>query len=120
MAYVRRAGFDVVHDLYGTRELASLLRKHGFTPEAFGIIPMDVPSLRTKAFAPLRKLAVGLNVIPESKKARLFLKRIVFGPLQRMPTDISFLPGPDAPPVSISLDVPDQLYQVILCAGRLN
>lgn len=106
--------------LYGTRELASLLDANGFTPEAFGIIPMNNPSLRSRAFAPVRKLAVSLNVIPEAKKTRLMLKRIVFGPLQRMPHDISSAPPPDVKPARLKLDVPDPVHQVILCAGQLN
>jgi SAM-dependent methyltransferase len=106
--------------LYGAPELAGLLEANGFTPEAFGIIPMNKPSLRTRAFAPLRSLAVGLNVIPEGKKARLMLKRIVFGPLQRMPHDISSAPAPEVKPVKLRIDVPDPVHQVILCAGQLN
>jgi SAM-dependent methyltransferase len=110
---------SLYRELYGTVELGALLREFGFDPEAFGIIPMDEPSLRTRAFAPLKKLAVGLNVIPEGKRARLALKRIVFGPLQRMPSDISTLPGPDVAPVPLAVDRPDHRHQVILCAGRL-
>lgn len=105
--------------LYGTRELASLLIEYGFAPEGFGIIPMDEPTIRTKIFAPIKKMAVRLKLIPEGKKARLLLKRIVFGPLQRMPRDISTMPPPDIKPVPLSLEIADQVHQVILCAGQL-
>lgn len=111
---------SLYRSLYGTPEVAGLLKANGFTSEAFGIIPMNDPSFRTKAFAPVRKLAVGLNVIPEGKKARLLLKRIVFGPLQTMPHDISSIPAPDVKPVPLRLDVADTVHQVILCAGQLN
>lgn len=104
--------------LYGTREVASLLRKCGFEPECYGIIPMDQPSARNRAFAPIKKLAVELNLVPESKRARLLLKRIVFGPLQRMPRDISTVSVPVEQPVALSTDKPDPIHQVVLCAGR--
>ena len=109
---------SLYRELYGTCEIAALLRHHGFAPEGFGIIPLNQPSVRTKTFAPIKKLAISLNLIPEGKRARLLLKRIVFGPLQRMPHDISSLPAPDEKPVPLSLDVPDLIHQVILCAGR--
>jgi SAM-dependent methyltransferase len=109
---------SLYRELYGTRELAGLLGAHGFASEAFGIIPMNRPGLRTKAFAPVKKVAIGLNLIPEGKRARLLLKRIVFGPLERMPHDISRMPAPSAKPTPLSLDVPDPVHQVILCAGR--
>ena len=116
--------FNPHHSLYraryGTPELAGLLEANGFTAEAFGIIPMNEPSLRSRAFAPARKLAVRLNVIPEGKKARLMLKRIVFGPLQTMPHDISSVPAPDVKPVKLQLDIADPVHQVVLCAGQLN
>lgn len=115
-------GFNPHHslyrELYGTRELARLLREHGLAPECFGIIPMNKPSLRRRAFEPIKRLAVGLDVIPESKRARLFLKRIVFGELQRMPHDVSTMPGPIALPEPVLTEEPDVTHQVILCAGK--
>lgn len=106
--------------LYGAPELSQQLREHGFLPECFGIIPKNQPSRRDKMFQPVKKLAVGLDVIPESKRARLFLKRIVFGELQTIPHDISSLPAPAAAPQPISSDTPDTVHQVILCAGTLT
>lgn len=104
--------------LYGTREVSRLLERRGFTPECYGIVPMDQPSARSRAFAPIKKLAVGLNLVPESKRARLLLKRIVFGPLETMPRDISKVSVPVEQPVSVSTSAPDAIHQVILCAGQ--
>ncbi|MEJ7759192.1 MAG: class I SAM-dependent methyltransferase [Gemmatimonadaceae bacterium] len=105
---------------YGVIDLVREFRKHGFTPECFGIIPMNEPSIRTKAFRPFKRLAVRLNMIPESMQARRVLKRIVFGRLQPMPTDIALIPGPDVAPVQLEINRPDAVHQVILCAGRLG
>jgi SAM-dependent methyltransferase len=104
--------------LYGTREVSGLLSSYGFQPECFGIIPMNAPSARTRAFAPIKKFAIGMNLVPESKKARLFLKRIVFGPLDLMPRDISKVALPVESPRALPTDEPDRIHQVILCAGR--
>lgn len=106
--------------LYGVQELSQQFREHGFVPECFGIIPMGQPSLRRQAFQPIKRLAISLNLIPESKRARLFLKRIVFGQLRVIPHDISELPGPDVSPQPLSTDKPDWIHQVVLCAGKRN
>lgn len=111
---------SLYRELYGTRELAAQFRRHGLEPECFGIIPMDEPSFRRRAFSPLKRLAVGLNVIPESKRARIFLKRIVFGELQRMPHDITTAAAPAVEPTPVSTEEPDRVHQVILYAGKLT
>lgn len=107
-------------ELYGAPELSRSFREHGLSPDCFGIIPMNQPSLRSRAFRPIKKLAVGLNIIPASMSGRLLLKRIVFGPLKTMPHDISLLPDPAEEPQPLPDDSPDPIHQVILCAGKRN
>lgn len=113
--------FNPKHPLYfaryGVEDLAGQLSFHGFHVECFGIIPMDRPSARARAFKPVKQLAVRLNLIPDSMQARRLLKRIVFGRLEPMPRDISGWPPPLRQPVSLSTAHPDPVYQVILCAG---
>jgi SAM-dependent methyltransferase len=105
---------------YGVTELAGKLSAHGLVPECFGIIPMDRPSLRSRAFKPIKKLAIRLNVIPDSMQARQLIKRIVFGPLEPMPRDIAAEPAPRLPPQRLALDQPDTVHQVVLCSGIRN
>lgn len=102
---------------YGVPELARTVSAHGFAPECFGIIPMDLPSLRSRIFKPVKRLAVRLNLIPDSMQARLFLKRLVFGRLERMPHDIIGEPAPATPPRPLAPARPDTVHQVVLCAG---
>lgn len=109
---------SLYRELYGATELARSFRRYGFIPECSGIIPMNQPSMRNRLFKPIKDAAIGLNVIPESKRARLLLKRIVFGPLQRMPFDLSKHPGPAESPTPVDEDRPDLVHQVILCAGK--
>lgn len=103
---------------YGAKDLSEKLSSHGFGVECFGIIPMDRPSTRARAFAPLKQIAVRLNLIPDSMQARKLLKRIAFGRLEPMPRDISGWPPPQRQPVPLSTGHPDPVHQVILCAGR--
>lgn len=103
---------------YGAAELAGKMERHGLVPECFGIIPMDTPSLRSRLLRPIKRLAIKLNLIPDSMQARLILKRIVFGKLNEMPHDIASLPVPETIPVTISARHPDLVHQVVLCAGR--
>ena len=114
--------FNPTHSLYyrnyGVIELAESFGAHGFASECHGIIPMDKPSLRRRAFKPLKRLAVKMHLMPETVRARRVLKRIVFGRLQGMPADIAGLPAPQARPVKLRIDEPDPIHQVILCASR--
>jgi SAM-dependent methyltransferase len=103
---------------YGVPELVSVFEEHGFEPSCFGIIPMDKPSPRSRVFKPLKKLAVSLNLIPESMQARQLLKRVVFGRLEPMPRDISGRPAPERRPTPLPASGPDVVHQVVLCAGR--
>jgi SAM-dependent methyltransferase len=116
--------FNPTHSLYyrsyGTVELALLLGRHGFAAECAGIIPMDNPSLRRRVFKPLKSLAMRAHMIPETMRARRYLKRIVFGKLNPMPTNIVGLPGPRAAPTPWRINEPDPIHQVILCAGILK
>lgn len=104
---------------YGAPELSKAIREAGFEPECFGIIPMDRPSARSRAFGPIKKAAVRLNLIPDSMQARLLLKRLVFGKLELMPPDISAHASPSRDPVPIAAGSPDRVHQVILCAASL-
>jgi SAM-dependent methyltransferase len=102
---------------YGAPELSAKLGAAGFRAECFGIIPMNQPTLRSRLFGPVKKLAIRLNLIPDSMQARLFLKRVVFGKLERMPPDISSYPAPATKPAPLRPDEPDSVFQVVLCAG---
>jgi glycosyltransferase involved in cell wall biosynthesis len=92
-------------------DVDAFLRGNGFQYHTFA-------GMSGRAFKPLKKMAVAMNVIPESKRARLFLKRVVFGSLQTMPHDISKLPAPIVKPQPLPMDRPNSVYQVVLCAGR--
>jgi len=116
--------FNPTHSLYyrcyGTVELADLLARHGFASECAGIIPMDSPSLRRRIFKPLKTLATKAHLIPETMRARRYLKRIVFGKLDPMPGNIVGIPRPGVAPTPWRIDEPDPIHQVILCAGTLK
>jgi SAM-dependent methyltransferase len=106
--------------LYGTVELSQLFEQHGFLPECAGIIPLDKPSLRRRAFKPLKAFAVKAHLIPDTMRARTYLKRIVFGKLEPMPANIDGIPRPPSAPTRLSTEQPDAVHQVILCAGTLK
>ncbi len=102
---------------YGAPELGRAFTAAGFGAECFGIIPMNEPSFRSRVFGPVKKLAIRLNLIPDSMQARQFLKRIVFGKLEEMPPDISSHAPPERDPRPIPANAADTVHQVILCSG---
>ncbi len=80
---------------YGVIELKSLFEKYGFRTEFFGGTPIDNVSIRQKVLRPIKKLAVILNIMPKTTSGKKWLKRLVFGNLVKMPTEI----GPQITPV---------------------
>ncbi len=76
------------YEYYGVEELNDLFAKHGFKAEFFGDISVGDISMRQKMLRPIKKLFVMLGIMPKSMAGKKFLKKIVFGNLVRMPTEI--------------------------------
>jgi SAM-dependent methyltransferase len=81
---------------FGAPELAGLLTSHGFHVQCFGALPMDRPTLR-----------------------RVWLKRIVFGKLVRLPFELTANSAPYRTPRRLPVG-PDLAHQVVLCEATLE
>lgn len=104
---------------YGVANLGSLLSNHGFVPRFFGGSPVVEQGLANRAFRLAKKVAVTFNLIPGSMRGKRWLKRLVFGKLVPMPSEIpSGLPYQS--PVPIDGTKPDSVHQVIYCEARLG
>jgi SAM-dependent methyltransferase len=106
------------HTYFGVRELYDLLSRFGFDCTFFGFQPVDRVPLRQKLLRPLKRAAVSLGVMPKTMKGKRWLKRLVFGPQQQMPTELTMAHGPYSPPMPISAHTPDRRHKVIYCAAR--
>lgn len=108
------------HKYYGVVDLRELFEKHGFETEFFGNTPVDEVSIRQKILRPVKKLAVKLGLIPKTAKGKKFLKRLVFGKLVEMPSEIREGMASYVEPSKISANYPDTRHKVIYCTATLR
>lgn len=99
--------------------LNELFSGHGFSVECFGYLPTDIISIRQKILRPLKQFAVRYNLMPKTMVGKTLLKRIVFGRMRTMPTEITEAMFDHAPPTPIAGDKPDQNHKVLYCRATL-
>jgi SAM-dependent methyltransferase len=102
---------------FGAPELTALLSRAGLVTRCFGGFPLNRPSLRQRLFHPLKRIAIALHLIPRTVQARIWLKRIVFGRLQAIPSRLHSTDMPGEIPVPITGTVPDPVHQVLMVEG---
>lgn len=105
------------HRYFGVAELNDLLGKRGFTCEFFGHTNVSQVSWKQKILRPVKKVAVGLNLIPKTMAAKKLLKRFVFGQLVKMPSEIKADLVSYQKPVQIPSDRACLDFKVVLCAA---
>lgn len=105
---------------FGIIELGELLSKHGFSVRCFGNTPMSKVSPRQKLLRPVKRLAVRLNLIPQSQRHKRWLKRWVFGRLEMMPTRITDDLAPHETSPELPIDRPDHVHKILFCCASLR
>lgn len=108
------------YNYYGTIELAELFGSRGFSVECFAAWPLEKVSVRQRILRPVKKLAVTLNLVPKSMAGKKLLKRLVFGGLVPMPSEVCEGMSCYEPPVSVPSDMPDRTHKVLYCAATLR
>jgi ubiquinone/menaquinone biosynthesis C-methylase UbiE len=108
------------HNYLNPPELKDLFERHGFSIECFGYLSVDDVSLAQKMLRPIKKVAVGLNIVPKTMAFKKFLKRFVFGELIPMPAEITEGMVAYAPPTPISIDISDNSHKVLYCVATLE
>ncbi|MFQ5444701.1 MAG: class I SAM-dependent methyltransferase, partial [Nitrospinales bacterium] len=76
------------HRYFGVLELESLFKQHGFAVKCYGDTPVNVLSWHQKLVRLVKALAVRFDLIPKTMAGKKLLKRLVFGSLVPMPTEI--------------------------------
>ncbi len=76
------------HKYFGPGELAALMDDGGFDVKLFGGGPIR-DSRRARAVRALKAVAARLHLIPTSMRGKELLKRMVFGRLVEMPSELS-------------------------------
>jgi SAM-dependent methyltransferase len=104
---------------YGAAELGELFRAAGFATELYGYMPVATVSARQKVLRPIKKLAVGLGIMPKTMAGKKLLKRLVFGRLVPMPAELSAPAGELERPTRLTDGVADRLHKVLYCRATL-
>ena len=105
------------YQYYNVVETEELFRPFGFNCEFFGNVPTDRISVRQKMLRPIKKIAVKLNLVPNTMRGKRILKRIVFGGLVPMPAEIKEEKFEYRPPIPIPRGQPDTIHKVIYCCA---
>lgn len=105
---------------YGVVELKKLFAKQGFTVEFYGNTPVDILPWQQKFFRPMKKWAVKFGFVPKTLKKKKILKRLIFGRLVKMPSEIKENMVPFIEPTKLSSSHPDDKHKVIYCVATLQ
>ncbi|HTU65168.1 MAG TPA: class I SAM-dependent methyltransferase [Steroidobacteraceae bacterium] len=103
---------------HGTVELVRMFREAGFTAEVSGYMPVGEVSARQRLLRPIKRMVVGLGLMPKSLAGKRFLKRFVFGRLVPMPAELE-APASIDPPTPLLPTEPDRSHKVIYCRATL-
>jgi len=104
---------------YGVEELVKLFEVNGFNTEFFGNTPLSDLSWKQKMLRQLKKVVVNLGLMPKTMAGKKLLKRLVFGSLVPMPSEISAGMAHYIPPTLLSSEKADHIHKVIYCVASL-
>ena len=105
---------------FSTQELAFLLEKGGFAVKMFAGSPVTAETAKDKVISIIKQSAVKLHLIPKTMKGKEILKRLFFGKLKPIPSEVSDGMSDYVPPLSIPSKVPNGGYKVIYAVGQIR
>jgi SAM-dependent methyltransferase len=103
---------------FSAPELKVLLQRQGFACDLLGAFPSEAPTIRGKALALARDAAVRLRLIPRTMHGKALLKRLIYGRLSLLPTELTNGPTPPRP-VSLSGQEPVRDFKILYAVGRV-
>lgn len=103
----------------GVSELNELFVSQGFSCSFFGVTPIDGISVRQRLLRPVKFLAVKLGVMPKTMARKRLLKRLVFGPGEHIPAEVTRNAKSYDAPMGLMATVPDRRFKVIYLAAAL-
>jgi SAM-dependent methyltransferase len=107
------------HAYHGVVELAELFGSRGFNTLFWGDIPVTQVSWRQKLLRPVKRVVVGLNLMPKSMAGKKLLKRLVFGEMKPFPAELTGnMLAEQSSLRAIDGNRPDTVHKVVLCEAR--
>lgn len=108
------------HHYFSAQELSRLLQEEGFNVELFADCPDHEGGLKNKVCGWIKKVAVGLHLMPKTMKGKELLKRIFMGKLLSLPAELKEGDGTFSPPVPLSNAGVVRNYKVVFALGRIK
>lgn len=104
---------------FSVPELRDLLIQHGFADlEFFGAFPTTATSLKQKIVSLIRRVAITLDLVPGTLKARELLKRIFYGQLTPLKPEVEDGMAELEPLVPIPGEFPNTEYKIMYAIGH--
>jgi len=105
---------------FSVPELYSLIETRGFMVVMLADSPVSNSGLRDKLISLIKRTAVRFHLIPGTLSGREKLKRLFFGELKTLPSEITDGMAEYTPPLPISPDIPNKDYKVIYAVGHVR
>jgi len=103
---------------FSAQELYSLLKRKFTKVKVLGAFPVSEDGIKNKIVSLIKRTAVTLHLIPKTMKGKEIFKRIFFGKLLTLPSEIGDGEVEYSPPVAISSDQPNYQYKVLFFEAR--
>ena len=104
---------------YAASELRGMLERVGFQVEIFAGFPDEGQGLKSHVFRALRKTAVSMHLIPQTMNGKERIKRLLYGKLVPLPSELTDSIGEVHPLVPIPEGQAVSGYKVIYAVGKL-
>lgn len=102
-------------------ELRDLLTQHGFDNlEFYGAFPTTATSPKQKLISLIRRVAVTLDLVPGTLKARELLKRVFYGQLTPLKREVEDGMAELEPLVSISSECPNSQFKIVYAVAYVQ
>ena len=102
------------------QELTSLLKTRFPEVELYGAFLVETDSLNSKLISFAKRSAVKLHLIPKTMKGKEFFKRIFFGSLIPIPSELQEGMSGYMPPSRVDTESPMPLYKVLYVVAHLG
>jgi len=103
---------------FSAPELYSLVNQKFSQVQLFGAFPASNKGIKNKFLSSVKRTAVNFNLIPKTMKGKEIFKRVFFGKLLTLPSEIGDGEVEYSPPVAISSNQPNYQYKVLFFEAR--
>ncbi len=100
-------------------ELDSLLRQYAFVTELFGGFREHVRGPRDRVLSVVRRLAIGLHLVPSTMRGKEWLKRVAYGRLMVLPREVQEGMATLSEFTPLTTSVPASTFKVLYAFGRM-